>query len=114
MQSHPMISSTFSRPVAKGKFLFVDDNKFFIQGVTYGPFKPGAEESVFLKSPEATRQDFKLIRDGGFNVLRIYHVPPKWFLDLAQEYSLRVLITVPWQKRVLFLNHAQTRQEIAE
>lgn len=109
-----MQTSSFPRPKAKGKFLFVGEEKFFIQGVTYGPFRPEKEGGDFLKSPEATRKDFELIREAGFNVLRIYHTPPKWFLDLAVEYELRALITVPWEKRVLFLDDFKLQKEIKE
>ncbi|MFZ5807067.1 MAG: glycosyltransferase [Verrucomicrobiota bacterium] len=104
--------ASLPRPVAKGKFLFVGEEKFFIQGVTYGPFKPESDGDAHFKSPEMTKKDFALIRDGGFNVLRIYHTPPKWFLDLAVEYGLRALITVPWKQRVLFLDNAELQEEI--
>ena len=40
----------------------------------------------------------------GVNLLRIYHVPPRWFLDVAAEFGLRVLISIPWAEHVEFLN----------
>lgn len=93
----------------RGKFLFSGENKFFIQGVTYGPFRDGDDH---LGSPEKARRDFGLVAAAGFNVLRVYHPPPRWFLDLAAEYGLRVMVTVPWQRRVLFLDDGAVRREI--
>ncbi|MFH1067017.1 MAG: glycosyltransferase [bacterium] len=100
------------RPVVRGKFFFVGEEKFFVQGVTYGPFRPAGNDGAFFKSPEETRRDFQLIRAAGFNVLRVYHQPPAWFLDLAAEHALYTLITIPWKKRVLFLDSAKTQKEI--
>lgn len=113
-KSSQQVASSLKRPVSKGKFFFLGEEKFFIQGVTYGPFKPEHDEKVSLKSPEITRKDFKLIRAAGFNVLRVYHNPPRWFLDLASEYGLRVMITIPWKKRVLFLDNKETKREIRQ
>ncbi|NDC79766.1 MAG: glycosyltransferase [Verrucomicrobia bacterium] len=93
----------------RGKFLFSGENKFFIQGVTYGPFREGDDH---LGAPEKARRDFALVAAAGFNVLRVYHPPPRWFLDLAAEHGLRVMVTVPWQRRVLFLDDGTVRREI--
>lgn len=98
-----------SRIEVRGKFLFSGENKFFIQGVTYGPFRDGDDH---LGTPEKARRDFGLVAAAGFNVLRVYHPPPRWFLDLAAEHGLRVMVTVPWQRRVLFLDDGAVRREI--
>jgi glycosyltransferase involved in cell wall biosynthesis len=52
------------------------------------------------------------MRGLGINVLRIYHSPPRWFLDLAREHRLRVMVTIPWHKRVLFLDEREAVQTI--
>jgi glycosyltransferase involved in cell wall biosynthesis len=93
----------------RGKFFFSGENKFFIQGVTYGPFRDGDDH---LGTPEKTRRDFGLVAAAGFNVLRVYHPPPTWFLDMAGEHGLRVMVTIPWQRRVLFLDDGAVRREI--
>ena len=93
----------------RGKFLFSGEDKFFLQGVTYGPFRDGDDH---LGGPEKARRDFGLVAAAGFNVLRVYHPPPRWFLDLAAEHGLRVMVTVPWQRRVLFLDDGAVRREI--
>jgi glycosyltransferase involved in cell wall biosynthesis len=100
------------RVVPRAKFFFEGTRKFFIQGVTYGPFRPYEPGGPFLASPERTRTDFARIVEAGFNVLRVYHTPPRWFMDLAAEHGLRVMTTVPWNKRVLFLDSKETRREI--
>jgi glycosyltransferase involved in cell wall biosynthesis len=88
----------------RAKFFFEGENKFYLHGVTYGPFRPQTEGGPHLPSPERVAVDFSLMRELGINVLRVYHSPPRWFLDLAQGHRLRVMVTIPWYKRVLFLD----------
>ena len=95
----------------RAKFFFEGDRKFFIKGVTYGPFKPNADGD-YLPSPERARQDFALMAELGVNLLRIYHVPPAWFLDLCREFGLRVLVSIPWMEHVEFLNDRKIRAQI--
>ena len=95
----------------RAKFFFAGDRKFFIKGVTYGPFKPNADGD-YLPSPERARQDFALMTELGVNLLRIYHVPPAWFLDLCREFGLRVLVSIPWMEHVEFLNDRKIRAQI--
>ncbi|MDL5047222.1 glycosyltransferase [Oscillatoria amoena NRMC-F 0135] len=93
------------------KFFFRGGQKFFVKGVTYGPFKPYTP-GVHLHSPDQTRQDMRLIHDLGANVLRLYHVPPRWFLDMCQEYDLHALITIPWEQHTGFLDTRASRQSV--
>ena len=99
------------RPVAK--FFFDGDRKFFVKGVTYGPFKPDAHGN-YLGKPEQVDIDLALMREGGLNLVRIYHAPPRWFLDRCASAGMRVLVTLPWAKHVEFLRDRKTRHEIAE
>jgi len=99
------------RPVAK--FFFEGDRKFFVKGVTYGPFRPDAEEN-YLGGPEQVDADLALMRQVGLNVVRIYHAPPRWFLDRCAEARMRVLVTLPWAKHIEFLRERSTRKQIAE
>src|ERR1700747_1850123 len=94
------------RPVAK--FFFEGDKKFFVKGVTYGPFKPDAEGN-YLGRPEQLDIDLKMMREIGVNVLRVYHPPPRWFLDRCAGAGMRVLITLPWQKHIEFLRARKVR-----
>ena len=97
------------RPLAK--FFFEGDRKFFVKGVTYGPFSPDAE-GHHLGSPEQVERDLPLMRAMGVNLVRIYHAPPRWFLDKCLANDLRVLITLPWEKHIEFLREAKSRKAI--
>jgi GT2 family glycosyltransferase len=99
------------RPVAK--FFFEGDRKFFVKGITYGPFKPDPDGN-YLGRPEQVDADLALMRQIGFNVVRIYHVPPRWFLDRCATAGMRVLVTLPWAKHVEFLAERKARREIAD
>jgi glycosyltransferase involved in cell wall biosynthesis len=91
-----------------GKFFRLGEQKFYVKGVAYGPFAPNAAGQLFA-SPEQTASDFAQIRELGANVVRVYHVPQKWFLDLAVDHGLRVLVDVPWNKQLCFLDSAMHR-----
>ena len=106
-----MSANSRIRPVAK--FLFEGDQKFFVKGVTYGPFKPDAHGN-YLGKPEQVDIDLALMREGGLNLVRIYHAPPRWFLDRCASAGMHVLVTLPWAKHVEFLRDRKTRHEIAE
>src|SRR5262252_6933706 len=64
-----------------GKFFRLGAEKFYVKGVTYGPFEPNRDGDPF-PNPERAASDFAQIIDLGANCVRIYHVPPLWFLDL--------------------------------
>ena len=95
------------RLVPRAKFFFEGDRKFYLQGVTYGPFRPAKEGGPQLPVPEKAARDLRLMRELGVNVVRVYHTPPRWFLDLAEAERIRVMVTIPWHKRVLFLDDAE-------
>lgn len=86
-----------------GKFFRDGGAKFFLKGVTYGPFAPNRQGEAFAEV-EPTARDFKLLRALGANLVRVYHVPPRWLLDLAPTYGLRVWIDLPWPKHLCFLD----------
>ncbi|MFL6527091.1 MAG: glycosyltransferase [Chthoniobacterales bacterium] len=96
---------------AVAKFFFDGDRKFFVKGVTYGPFKPDTE-GFYVGRPEQVARDLAQMREIGLNVVRVYHAPPRWFLDACSERGIRVLITLPWAKHVEFLRHKSARDEI--
>lgn len=97
----------------RAKFFFAGDEKFFLKGVTYGPFRPNADGD-FLPTPERAAQDFELMREMGVNIIRIYHVPPKWFLDVCRDHGMRVIISIPWAEHVEFLNDRKIRNQIVK
>jgi glycosyltransferase involved in cell wall biosynthesis len=101
-----------NRIVARAKFFFDGDRKFLVQGVTYGPFRPAGEGAPYLPDPGRVVEDFRRMREAGINVVRVYHHPPRWFLDLARDHGLRVLTTIPWPLRGLFLDSAAMKAQI--
>jgi GT2 family glycosyltransferase len=107
-----MVVAASSRPRVSvgGKFFRLGEKKFYVKGLSYGPFAPDSAGLLFA-SPEQTARDFGQIRAMGANVVRVYHVPPKWLLDLAAEHDLRLLIDIPWNKHLCFLDSAVRREE---
>lgn len=98
---------------AVAKFFFEGDRKFFVKGATYGPFKPDSE-GHYLGTSEQLTSDLAQMREVGLNLVRIYHAPPLWFLDICAQAGVRVLITLPWAKHVEFLRRRAARAEVVE
>ena len=96
-----------------GKFFRLGPRKFHVKGITYGPFAPNAQGDMF-GSPAQTARDLQQIGELGVNVLRLYHVPPPWFLDLAAECGLKLLIDIPWSKHLCFLDSPQSERTALE
>src|SRR6476620_5439873 len=96
-----------------GKFFRLGSRKFYVKGVSYGPFAPNSAGQTFA-SPEQTGVDFAKIQELGANLIRVYHAPPKWFLDLALQHDLRILLDVPWNKHVRFMDSRQERDNARE
>ncbi len=95
----------------RSKFFFEGEKKFFVKGVTYGPFAPDAEGYEFGPRDQAAR-DLAAIRESGANLVRIYTNPPTWFLDLCLENRLRVLLSIAWMEHVEFLNDPKVRASV--
>jgi len=98
------------RVTVDGKFFRRGTEKLYLKGISYGPFAPGKDGQPFA-SQEQTAADFALIKELGANLLRIYHVPPRWFLDLAAQHDLLVLIDIPWNKHLVFLDDPVRRAD---
>jgi GT2 family glycosyltransferase len=102
-----------ARVSVDGKFFRLGEKKFYIKAVAYGPFPPHIHGEPFL-SPELTRKDFAAIRELGATVVRVYDVPPRWLLDLALEYDVRLFIDVPWCKHLCFLDVPEYQEQAKE
>ncbi len=107
------IRNVLSRPEVKGKFLFVDQKKFWVRGVTYGTFSPREDGSQFPE-PETVERDFAEMCANGLNSVRVYTVPPLWLLDLAQKFDLRVMVGLPWEQHIAFLDDKRRAKQIEE
>jgi O-antigen biosynthesis protein len=100
------------RVVVDGKFFRLGGKKFYVKGIAYGPLPPNAQGQPFA-SPEQTALDLDQIRELGANVLRVYDIPPRWFLDMAGDRELKVLVDIPWNKHLSF-DTAARRAEARE
>ena len=107
-----MAVAAFPRPRASvdGKFFRLGDEKFYVQGLAYGPFAPGATGRPFA-SPDQTAHDFVQIRGLGANLVRVYEVPDIWWLDLAARHDLKVMVDIPWDQHTCFLDSPSRRAE---
>lgn len=92
-----------SRPVARGKFLFHEDQKLYVRGVTYGTFRPGGTWGGY-PDPARVARDFRLMAESGINTVRVYEPPPRGLLDLAREHGLWLIVGLPWEQHVAFLD----------
>ena len=101
---------TEARVHVDGKFFRVGRQKLYLKGVTYGPFAPNERGETF-GSPEQAQRDFLQLGELGANLVRVYYVPPRWFLDLAAKRELKVLVDIPWAKHLCFLDSAQLQEE---
>jgi len=101
------------RPCVRGKFIFGGGEKLYIRGVTYGPFRPDDHGGEY-RDPSMVARDFAQMAANGVNAVRTYTVPPRWFLDLAEQNGLRVMIGLPWQQHVAFLDDREQIHEILE
>ena len=101
------------RVTVDGKFFRVGAAKFVPKGVTYGPFAPGPDGETFGAREQVAR-DFAQIRKLNANVVRVYYVPPRWFLDLASEHELKVFVDIPWEKHRCFLEAHEMRAAARE
>jgi O-antigen biosynthesis protein len=101
------------RPRARGKFLSVGGEKLWVKGVTYGTFRPSDAGDHFT-SPVQVRRDFAAMASVGINAVRTYTPPPPWLLDEAAENGLHVLVGLPWEQHVTFLDERARVKSITE
>lgn len=91
------------RPQVKGKSLYWDGYKQYVRGVTYGTFRPNENGELFPE-PRIAALDIGLIAASGFNAVRTYTTPPEWMLDQFRDAGLRVMVGLPWEQHVAFLD----------
>ena len=90
------------RPQVKGRFFASGEEKTYLKGVTYGTFAPDENGDQF-PAQDVVRRDFHAMVEHGFNTVRTYTVPPKWLLDEAALAGLWVMLGVPWEQHITFL-----------
>lgn len=105
--------STRARVCVRGKFLYCGDEKLYVRGVTYGTFRSNGENGEY---PDAAvvEGDFREMAASGVNVVRTYTPPPRWLLDLALAHGLRVMVGLPWEQHIAFLDKPVRARQIEE
>jgi len=98
-------------PVVRGKFIFIGEEKLWVKGVTYGPFKPNEHREEF-PDKEIVSQDFAAMVSAGINTVRTYTPPPEWLLDLARLNGLWVIVGLAWEQHVAFLQDKELESRI--
>ncbi len=104
-------NSAIGRIVVKGKFLYRGKKKFYIKGVTYGTFAPDEHGHQF-PSIEVIEQDLQLMAVNGFNSIRTYTVPSKELMDIAAKNHLQVMVGLPWEQHITFLDTKERQEDI--
>ncbi|HZO81794.1 MAG TPA: glycosyltransferase [Candidatus Binataceae bacterium] len=99
------------RLVARGKFLFEGERKFYARGVSYGPFHPNSRGERYPE-PERAAADFAMMRELGANVVRTYVPPPPWMFELAAKHELRLMVGMPWPFHMAFLDSRRMAADI--
>lgn len=102
-----------SRPTRRGKFLFVEQQKLYVRGVTYGTFRPDDHGDQF-PPPPVVAKDFAQMAARGINAIRTYTVPPRWLLDLAWQSGLLVMVGMWWEQHVAFLDDVKSARKIEQ
>lgn len=102
-----------ARPRVSGKFLFAGDQKLYVRGVTYGSFRPSQNGEEF-PDRDVVAQDFAQMASNGLNAVRTYTVPPRWILDLALKHQLWVMVGLPWEQHIAFLDDRNRRNSILQ
>ncbi|MDB5171473.1 MAG: putative glycosyltransferase [Phycisphaerales bacterium] len=102
--------SARNRVCAHGKLLRLHGERWYIKGLTYGPFAFN-DCGNHLPDRAQVRKDLAHISRLGCNAIRLYHLPSPSFLDDASDQNLRVLIDVPWDKHRCFFEDWSSQRE---
>jgi beta-galactosidase/beta-glucuronidase len=94
-----------------GKFLEAGGEKLYVRGVTYGTFRPDEQGREFTDL-DLVSSDFAAMAAAGINAVRTYTVPPTALLDLAARHGLRVMVGLPWEQHVAFLDDPELARSI--
>jgi GT2 family glycosyltransferase len=101
------------RPEVKGRYIYIGDEKLWIRGATYGTFKPDSKGNEF-HDKALIKKDLKQMAVANVNVVRTYSPPPKWFLDTALLSNMFVMVGLPWEQHVTFLDSRKTIRSIKD
>ena len=101
----------FGRVVASGLRLHLGDEKWMLNGVAYGPFKPNVRGESYPDDQQLAR-DFADIKSLGFNAVRVYDLPSDAVLREARRQDLRLIAGIPWTDHTDFLSDHEAWHEV--
>lgn len=109
-ESAGTLTPSNARVAVDGRSFCRAGRKLRINGCSYGPFAANGAGEQF---PDRGRviEDFVAMRAIGINALRVYHLPPEWFLDLADEEGMMLLIGLSWSWHLCFLDRPEIQTE---
>src|SRR5215218_10117797 len=99
------------RPCVDGKLLAVSGRRLTLRGVTYGTFAEGADGTQFPVQ-RRVEADFQAMAEAGVNAVRVYTPPPPRVLDAACAAGLWLLVGLPWEQHVAFLESRETAARV--
>jgi hypothetical protein len=102
-----------ARLLSRGKYLLDGAQKFYLRGVSYGPFAPNSRGERYPE-PERAAADFALMKRLGANLIRLYVPPPMWMVEEAQKAGLRMMLGIPWPFHMAFLDSTDMMREIRD
>ncbi len=107
----PTTTVPLGRVVVAGKNLRLDGQRWFLNAVSYGPFKPNAQGEPYPE-PSRIASDFAIMRSMGFNSVRVYELPTDALLREAEAQGLRLIVGIPWTDHIDFLRDPALTEQI--
>jgi len=83
--------SAMHKVTVKGDWFYVDGERFLVKGVGYSGWRPHQLPWQERPDPKFMENDFRMIKDAGFNSLRTWTALNTKELALARKYGLMVL-----------------------
>jgi GT2 family glycosyltransferase len=112
LSTHPEhLLAPAGRPSVQGKFLAAGGEKLYVRGVTYGTFATD-DAGIEQHDADQVRADLEAMAANGINAIRTYTVPPLWLLDIAEQQGQYVLVGLPWEQHVTFLDDQRLTRDI--
>ncbi|MDD5066427.1 MAG: glycoside hydrolase family 2 TIM barrel-domain containing protein [bacterium] len=95
------------------KYIMVEGKPFIIKGAAYTLSYP--ERNHYTQIPvDVFAKDLKMMKEAGINTIKTYDVPPPFFLDLVEEYGLKIIVQVDYVGYWTKYNSAKERKAVIE
>jgi hypothetical protein len=105
--SAPLKKENLSRVEVKHGWFYVDGEKFFVKGVVYEGWRPGESPGADSMDLSLADQDFRMIREAGFNTIRTAGGLTPELITLAEKHGLMVMHGVWFEKNIDYRDSGQ-------